>query len=106
MKALYGVSISCNTIKQNQAAYDIYLAHSQRPRARSIKEPQLQELLSDTSTKERVLLISKIARLRREHKDGLIAKVIQLKKNIAQQKEVENRLRDEIISLTLNRPAR
>lgn len=100
VKVLYGVSISCNTIKQNQAAYEIYLASRQSPRAQAVREPRLQVLIARTSAPERALLLSKIARLRREQKDALIARVIELDKRVVQQKEVETRLRDEIISLS------
>jgi hypothetical protein len=42
---------------------------------------------------------SKVARLRREPKDALIAKLILLDQTVAKQKRAENTLREEILRL-------
>ena len=40
-----GVSISANTIKCNQLAYDIYLANCRKPRTGHLPQPALRELV-------------------------------------------------------------
>jgi hypothetical protein len=101
VKELYGTSISSNTLKRNDAAYQIYLAHRREPRRRVGRTRDLQDLVATAAGSERDQLVSKIARLRRESKDTLITKLITLERRVLQQTEVESRLREEIIRLDL-----
>ena len=100
IRSLHGVSISANTIQRNELAYQIYSANRQRPRAASLPQPALRELVENASAEERRGLQSKISRLRRESKDSLVAKVVSLERAVARQREVENRLREEILRLS------
>ena len=96
---LFGLSISPNTIKRNDLAYRIYLAN-RRPRRRTrLVEPLLWRLMDSASDQEKRSLQSKTARLRRESKDSLIARLISLERTIARQKNAENLLREEILRL-------
>jgi hypothetical protein len=45
---------------------------------------------------------AKISRLRRQSKDSLIAKIIQLERKVEKQNAVENALRDEVIEMSLH----
>ncbi len=97
--ALSGLWISANTIKRNDLAYPIYMEHRQPPKTRRRREPVLMRLLAAVPGGERRAVQSKVARLRRESKDALIAKLILLDQTVAKQKRVENTLREEIIRL-------
>jgi hypothetical protein len=101
VKRIYGVSMSANTITRNNLAYDIYAAHRVPPRARSLKEPSLSELLREASDPEKQSLRARIVRLRRTPKDGLISSLIRLEAATGEQKMLECRLREEIVRLTL-----
>ncbi len=103
IRSIYGISISANTIKRNEIAYQIYLAHRQKPRVASLPQPALRALLANVSAGERRGLQSKISRLRREPKDSLVAKVVCLEGIATRQKDVENRLREEILRLSAPR---
>lgn len=96
---LFGLSISPNTIKRNEFAYRIYLAKRRPPRRTRLLEPLLLQLFDSTSDRERRSLQSKTARLRRESKDSLIARLISLERAVARQKNAENLLREEILRL-------
>jgi hypothetical protein len=97
--ALCGVWISTNTIKRNDLAYPIYREHRPPLKARPRREPLLRRVLESVPEGERRSLQSKMARLRRERKDALIAKLILLDQTVAKQKRAENALREEIIRL-------
>ena len=97
--ALSGQWISANTIKRNDLAYPIYLEHRQPPKSRRRREPLLVRLLAAVPGGERRAVQSKVARLRREPKDALIAKFILLDQTVAKQKRAENTLREEILRL-------
>jgi hypothetical protein len=56
-------------------------------------------LLAAVPGGERRAVQSKVARLRREPKDSLIARLIVLDQAVAKQKRAENTLREEIIRL-------
>lgn len=101
VNSLYNVTISPNTIKRNDSAYQIYLSNRHAPRSRQVGEPILMELMKNSSVDEQKVLRSKTARLRRESKDALIAKLILLERAVAKQKGVEIRLRDEILRLSV-----
>jgi DNA invertase Pin-like site-specific DNA recombinase len=101
IRSMCGVSISTSTIKRNELAYQIYLANGQKkPRAASLPQPALRELVENASAGERHGLRSKISRLRREPKDALVAKLVSLERAAAKQRDVENRLREEILRLS------
>jgi len=97
--ALSGLWISANTIKRNDLAYPIYMEHRQPPKSRRRREPLLMRLLAAVPGGERRAVQSKVARLRREPKGALIAKLILLDQTVAKQKRAENTLRDEILRL-------
>jgi hypothetical protein len=103
IRLLHGVSISANTIKRNEVAYQIYSAHRQKPKVASLPQPALRGLVTSVSVEERPSLKSKISRLRREPKDALVAKLVSLERAATRQRDVENRLREEILRLSLPR---
>lgn len=103
VEALYGVSISANTIKRNHEVYEIYAANRSSRRSSPAKEQALQRLVQNVSGEHRTRLGSRIARLRRLRKDALIAKLVQLEDAGDRQKTIETNLRDEILRL-LTRP--
>jgi hypothetical protein len=57
------------------------------------------ELIDSASGREKRAVWSKTARLRRESKDSLIARLISLERTVRQQKSAENLLREEILRL-------
>ena len=95
----FGLSISPNTIKRNELAYRIYLANRRPPRRKQLRESLLMRLIHGASDREKRSLWSKTARLRRESKDSLIARLIFLERTVTQQKTAENLLREEILRL-------
>jgi hypothetical protein len=97
---LYRTTISPNTIKRNHSAYQIYLSNRHAPKRGQLAEPILMEMIRNASVDEQKSLRLKTARLRRERKDALIAKLISLERAVAKQKGVEIRLRDEILRLS------
>ncbi len=96
---LFGLSISPNTIKRNEFAYQIYLANRRPPRRKQLQESVLLQLINGTSGSEQRSIWSKTARLRRESKDSLIARLISLERAVVRQKNAENLLREEILRL-------
>jgi DNA invertase Pin-like site-specific DNA recombinase len=100
IRSMYSVSISTSTVKRNELAYQIYLANCQKPRAASLPQPALRELVENASAGKRHGLRSKISRLRRESKDALVARLVILDRAAAKQRDVENRLREEILRLS------
>jgi hypothetical protein len=100
VKATYGMSISANTIKRNELAYEIYRASRPRPRVGERRHPLLTEIIRGAPEKERRAIHSKVSRLRREPKDGLIARLITLERAVVKQRAAENLLREEIIRLS------
>jgi hypothetical protein len=103
IRSMHGVSISANTIKRNELAYQIYSTHRQRPKVASLPQPALRALVANTSDKDRRGLQSKISRLRREPKDFLVAKLVCLERAVTKQRDIENRLREEILRLSAPR---
>lgn len=100
VKATYGMSISANTIKRNELAYEIYQASRPRPRVGERRHPLLTGIIRGAPEKERRAIHSKVSRLRREPKDGLIARLITLERAVVKQRAAENLLREEIIRLS------
>ncbi len=101
IKAACGISISANTIKRNEHAYEIYEANRAHPKSMGQRRNlQLTELLRGTPEQGRQAVRSKISRLRRETKDALITRLITLERAVAKQRTVENLLREEILRLS------
>jgi hypothetical protein len=96
---LFGVSISPNTIKRNELCYRIYLASRRPPKRKELQESVLLQLINGISGSEKRSVWSKTARLRRESKDSLIARLISLERTVRKQKIAENLLREEILRL-------
>jgi len=103
VQSLYGFSISANTIKRNDAAYEIYSANRSSRRFAPAKEPTLKRLVGDATDANRKRLGPKIARLRRMKKDALIAMLLQLQDASARQEIIETNLRDEVLRLATNK---
>jgi hypothetical protein len=99
VQSLYSISISANTIKRNDAAYEIYSANRSSRRFSPAKEQALQRLVSDAPDANRKRLGPKIARFRRMRKDSLIAMLLQLQDTSERQKTNETNLREEILRL-------
>ena len=100
IRSTCGVSISTNTIKRNDLAYQVYLAHRQQPRISCLPEPEIRKIIENAPAEERHGLRSQISRLRRERKDSLVAKVVSLESTARKQRDIENRLREEILRLS------
>jgi hypothetical protein len=103
IKSDFGLSMSPNTIKRNELAYEIYKTHRKAPVTGQLRDSDLGHLLENTSTEAKHKMRAKISRLRRQPKDSLIAKIIQFECKVRMQTTVENTLRDEVISLTSSR---
>jgi hypothetical protein len=99
VELLYGVSISANTIKRNEEAYEVYSTHRSSRHLSPAKELALQSLAQNTPGEHRNRLRSRIARLRRLRKDALIARLLQLEDASDRQKMIETNLRDEVLRL-------
>ena len=95
------VSISTNTIQRNEEAYQLYQQHATGRRATSRSGRRaLTALQKSTADAQRAALRAKIARLRLQSKDMLIAKVLELETAVADQGKRENALREEVLRLT------
>ena len=101
VREMFGVPFSANTIKRNEAAYALYLSCRQPPRNHATQDRLLHDLYARTTEEDRPQLHAKVARLRRESKDHLIARLISLEERTKHQAQVENRLREEIILSSL-----
>jgi hypothetical protein len=101
VKSEFKVSISTNTILRNEEAYAIYLQHSGARRRAKPRSPLLMGLLGNTVAAKRVALRSKLNRLRRESKDALIFRVMQLEESLNKQTQREDNLREEVLRLSL-----
>ena len=102
IKATCGISISANTIRRNEHAYEIYEANRAHRKSAGQRRRHLQlvELLRGAPERECRAVRSKISRLRRETKDALIARLIAVERAVAKQRTVENLLREEILRLS------
>jgi hypothetical protein len=99
VKAIFGVPFSANTIKRNEAAHALYVSCRQPYRVPAARDTLLRDLYASAS--DRPHLHAKVARLRRQSKDHLIARLIVLERAVELHGEVENRLREEIIRNSL-----
>ena len=57
-------------------------------------------LYKESDPGERTALQAKVARLRRESKDTLIARLIRMESRVSQRAQVENRLREQVIQIS------
>ena len=101
VRVLYGLPLSTNTIRRNQLAYEIYQRYRRPPKTRIKRSPSLVSLYQEGDPEQRPSLHAKVARLRRESKDNLIARLIRLESQFSQQAHVENRLREEVTQISL-----
>jgi hypothetical protein len=97
VRLLFGHSLSTNTIKRNEPAYQMYLTHRRTPRTRIRKYTLISALYEAAGASEKAALHSKVGRLRMLPKDDLIARLIRLEDDVKQQSDLVNRLREEII---------
>lgn len=99
VRAIFGVPFSANTIKRNEAAYALYMSCRQRPRGPSARDTLLRDLYARAGDRPR--LHATVARLRRQSKDHLIARLISLEQEAKLHGELESRLREEIVRSSL-----
>jgi hypothetical protein len=99
VKSLFAVSISTNTIQRNEGAYAAYQKHRTARRMAKVRSHDLASMLRNASVASAVNLRARINRLRRDSKDGLIARVLQLEEERKRQAEREDALREEIFRL-------
>ncbi len=99
VKSLFGVSISTNTIQRNEEAYAAYEKHRTTRRTVKMRDRDLAAMLRGVSGKDAANLRARVNRLRRESKDGLIARLLQLEQERKRQAEREDALREEIFRL-------
>jgi hypothetical protein len=99
---LTGISISTNTIQRNELAYEVYCNNaSAGPATRAPRDSALAALQRAAPPAQRPAVRAKIARLRRQSKDTLIAKLIELETAVEDQVKRENALREELLRVTL-----
>jgi hypothetical protein len=94
---LFGRSLSTNTIKRNEGAYQLYLANRRAPRTTQIKSHLILELYAHAEPARKAAIQARVARLRRHPKDDLIARLMRIEESLIEQMEVANRLREKII---------
>jgi hypothetical protein len=99
VKAIFGVPFSANTIKRNEAAHALYMSCRQPYRSPAARDTLLRDLYASAS--DTPDLYARVARLRRQSKDHLIARLILLERAAELHGELENRLREEIIRNSL-----
>jgi hypothetical protein len=102
VRALFDVSISTNTIQRNEEAYAVYLQHrTSTPRLKP-KDAALGKIIAAAQSSRTASLRARINRLRRETKDALIARVMELEQDLKRRIQCEDTLREEILRLTLH----
>lgn len=108
VKSLYGVSISTNTIQRNEQAYAAYQEHRTTRRTAKVRDRNLGAMMRSASGRGAANLRARINRLRRESKDSLIARLLQMEDERKRQAEREDTLREEIFRLhpTVRKPGR
>ena len=97
VRVLYGRSLSTNTIKRNEGAYQLYLANRRAPRTSQVKSHLILELYARTDPAKKAAVQSRVARLRRHPKDDLIVRLMRVEESLRDQMDVANRLREKII---------
>jgi hypothetical protein len=106
VRNLFDWSISPNTIKRNEDAYQLYLENRHRPKLRLVKSQSVLSFYEDTEPGARAAAQARVARLRRHTKDDLIVRLLRAEESLKGSKNVENRLREEIIRLHVAQSAR
>lgn len=91
-----GVRVSQSTIQRSEP----YQQH-RRNAIRHRPAAKLAAALGELEPRNRKGLLAKASRLRRENKDGLIAKILILESALSHQTEVERTLQQEILRLQL-----
>lgn len=99
VKSLFGVSISTNTIQRNEKAYATYRKHQTARRKAKVQDHDLAGILRSVSGASAANLRARVNRLRRDSKDSLIARLLQLEEERKRQAEREDALREEIFRL-------
>ena len=94
---LFGRSLSTNTIKRNEDAYELYLANRRAPRTPQVKGQLILELYARTEPAKKAAIQARVARLRRHPKDDLIVRLMRIEESLTEQMDVANRLREKII---------
>lgn len=97
VRRLSGRSLSTNTIIRNERAYQLYLANRCAPRTPQIKSRLILELYARTEPAKRAAIQARVARLRRQAKDDLIVRLMDIEKSLVDQVDVANRLREKIV---------
>ena len=97
VRLLFGRSLSTNTIKRNECAYQLYLGGRRAPKARQAKSHLILELYAQVEPKKKAAIQATVARLRRQAKDDLIARIMRIEEELTEQMNVANRLREKII---------
>jgi hypothetical protein len=101
VQSLYGVSISSNTIKRNQLAHQIYERHCGSRTSSVLPDAMLKRIVDRVPQDEKRSFWSKVARLRREPKDRLIARLIEAEAALKEHRITESTLREEVFQLSL-----
>lgn len=96
---LFDRSISANTIKRNEDAHQLYLENQRGPRIRLTKAQSVLEFYEHTEPEGRAAAQARVARMRRHTKDDLIVRLLRVEEMLKAARNVENRLREEIIRL-------
>ncbi|HEV2133187.1 MAG TPA: hypothetical protein VGR47_02890 [Terracidiphilus sp.] len=99
VRDLFHRSISANTIKRNDVAYQLYLENRHTPRMSLVKSQSVLEFYENTEPSARAAAQARVARLRRQTKDDLIVRLLRVEETLKAARNVENRLREEIIRL-------
>ena len=99
VRDLFHRSISTNTIKRNEAAHQLYLENRHTPRMSLVKSQGVLSFYENTEPGARAAAQARVARLRRQTKDDLIVRLLRVEETLKAARNVENRLREEIIRL-------
>jgi hypothetical protein len=99
VSSLFGVSISTNTIQHNEKAYVAYQKHRTARRRTKVRDHDLAGMLRNVPGASAANLRARVNRLRRDSKDSLIARLLQLEEERKRQAEREDALREEIFRL-------
>lgn len=97
VRLLFGRSLSTNTIKRNEAAYQLYLTNRRAPSTPQVKSHLALELYTRADPSGKAATQARVARLRRHPKDDLIVRLMRTEESLREQMDVANRLREQII---------
>src|SRR3982750_1701863 len=92
VKTMFGASISANTIQRNERAYAAYQKHRTTKSLAKVRDHGLAGMLRGISGPGAANLRAKVNRLRRDTKDSLIAKLLQVEEERKRQAEREDAL--------------